>query len=751
MDDRLHLLGVRHHGPGSAALVRAALDRLDPAVVLIEGAPEGDALAHDVARPGMKPPVAMLFYAEDDARAAIFAPFAEFSPEWQAMLWAASRGRPVRFIDWPAAVSLAVKKTTAEGDSDQAETPRSDPLDLLAQAAGQSDGEAFWNALIEEAGDVDDPLATFAAIGDAVTEARTRAEADGEAPRLRDIQREAFMRLNIRQALKDHEGVIAAIVGAWHVGALAQKVAASDDKAVIRDLPRTKVQATWAPWTDSRLAAASGYGAGVISPGWYRHLWGLHASGDAFDPAILAARWQARTAALMRSEGHAASTASAIEAARLTLSLAALRDLPMPGLSEMREAAMAALCHGDDMALKLIERRLYVGETVGEVDESAPQSPLARDLALWQKKTRLKPEDLETDIRLDLRTEAGLLKSTLLHRLNLINVPWGVLLEADGGRGTFREVWRLSWRPEFSVALAEALIFGITIEEAAGAKTLDRAARSASIAELADLVRAAFVADLEGAAKSTISRLQEVADDASDITDLMKAVPPLVAILRYGAARKLPEEALRALVTALAVEVNAGARFGSHHLSEDAARARLVAMRVYDEGLGLFDDEALLEAWRRELALMIDDDKVAAPVVGFCLRRLHALSIWDEETVAAAFSRYMGGQPPMLAGNFLESFLAGGAEIVLQDRPLLHLVDAWLCGLGEDDFLEALPLLRRSFASFDGHARRRLLGEIGRGVREATSLNASASDADNAAFNDALPLLLRILGVEARL
>ena len=29
------------------------------------------------------------------------------------------------------------------------------------------------------------------------------------------------MRPNIRQALKDHEGVIAAVVGAWHVGALA--------------------------------------------------------------------------------------------------------------------------------------------------------------------------------------------------------------------------------------------------------------------------------------------------------------------------------------------------------------------------------------------------------------------------------------------------------------------------------------------------------------------------------------------------
>jgi hypothetical protein len=65
-----------------------------------------------------------------------------------------------------------------------------------------------------------------------------------------------------------------------------------------------------------------------------------------------------------------------------------------------------------------------------------------------------------------------------------------------------------------------------------------------------------------------------------------------------------------------------------------------------------------------------------------------------------------------LAGGFLESFLSGGAEIVLQDRPLLHLIDAWLCAeLGEEDFIEALPLLRRSFTSFDGHARKRLIAD----------------------------------------
>src|SRR5262249_7939521 len=136
MDDRLHVLGVRHHGPGSAALVRAALDRLAPAVVLVDGAPAGGTPVPSAVRSRMKAAASLLFEAAEDARAAIFAPFAEFSPEWQAMLWASSRQRPVRFIDWPAAVSLALMK--APSASDNAEDARSDPLDSLAQAAGMS-------------------------------------------------------------------------------------------------------------------------------------------------------------------------------------------------------------------------------------------------------------------------------------------------------------------------------------------------------------------------------------------------------------------------------------------------------------------------------------------------------------------------------------------------------------------------------------------------------------------------------------
>jgi hypothetical protein len=53
----------------------------------------------------------------------------------------------------------------------------------------------------------------------------------------------------------------------------------------------------------------------------------------------------------------------------------------MPGIAEMREASLAAMCDGNPVPLAMLESKLYIGERVGEIGERVPQNPLARDLA----------------------------------------------------------------------------------------------------------------------------------------------------------------------------------------------------------------------------------------------------------------------------------------------------------------------------------------------------------------------------------
>ncbi|MER6412770.1 DUF5682 family protein [Streptomyces humidus] len=117
------LLGVRHHGPGSARAVRAALEAARPRTVLIEGPPEADALIPLAADEDMRPPVALLAHAVDEPGRSSFWPMAEFSPEWVALRWALEHGVPARFIDLPATHTLAWEKHREREETGKAGKP----------------------------------------------------------------------------------------------------------------------------------------------------------------------------------------------------------------------------------------------------------------------------------------------------------------------------------------------------------------------------------------------------------------------------------------------------------------------------------------------------------------------------------------------------------------------------------------------------------------------------------------------------
>ncbi|HEV3120401.1 MAG TPA: DUF5682 family protein, partial [Isosphaeraceae bacterium] len=351
----VHVLGVRHHGPGSARSLRQALLAIEPDLVLIEGPPDANALIPLAAHAEMAPPVALLVYRVEKPADAAFYPFAVFSPEWQALMYALERGVPARFMDLPSIHRLARDEPVPENKEETALGPepsgaadpappltptpriRIDPLQVLAEAAGHDDGERWWEHIVEHRRDGAD---LFAAIREAMVEVRDRSQPVDD---VNEMRREAHMRQTIRAGLAEGKTRIAVVCGAWHAPALAvdRWPAVKDDAALLKGLAKVKVAATWVPWTHGRLSFESGYGAGVQSPGWYHHLW----SGT--DSVV--ERWMTRVARLLREEGLDASSASIIEAVRLAEALAALRGRPLPGLLELNEATRTVLCFGDEL------------------------------------------------------------------------------------------------------------------------------------------------------------------------------------------------------------------------------------------------------------------------------------------------------------------------------------------------------------------------------------------------------------------
>src|SRR5260370_14942877 len=97
----IHIFGVRHHGPGCARSLRDALEKLQPDIVLVEGPPDAQGVMSLLDHEEMRPPVALLIYAPDNPKRAVYYPFTSFSPEWQALHYAMAHTIPARFMDLP--------------------------------------------------------------------------------------------------------------------------------------------------------------------------------------------------------------------------------------------------------------------------------------------------------------------------------------------------------------------------------------------------------------------------------------------------------------------------------------------------------------------------------------------------------------------------------------------------------------------------------------------------------------------------
>ena len=562
----VRVLGVRHHGPGSARALAAALEDYRPDCVLIEGPADADGLIEWAGR-GLEPPVALLAWDNTDPSQASFWPMAVFSPEWQALSWAVAHGAQAHFMDLPAAAVLAARKAErerarseagAEGEveterpvddtagsedpsgsegtdgpadsgsetADTADTAargtaqpvRTDPIAELARLAGYEDPEAWWEDVVELRMEGD----PFDALTEAIGLLREASPETDEAT----LRREAHMRKVLRAARRAGHERIAVVCGAWHAPALAgrpPKVA--QDNARLKGMAKARTSLTWVPWTHQRLAGGSGYSAGVESPGWYHLLF------TAPDRPVV--RWLTQVAASLRRQDLPVSSAHIIEAARLAQSLAALRGRPMAGLDELNEAVLSVMCDGSTVRAAAATREVLIGEALGSVPDGVPMVPLDADLRSTAKSLRVAFTATPRTLSLDLRKPRDLAKSQLLRRLEILGITWG-RRQRVASSGTFKEVWELEWDPEMSVQVVEAAAFGTTVASAAGNALLGA---TDSLPQVTGSVEKALTAGLSEVVPELLGILDEQAAREMDIVRLLGSVPALARSQRYGDGR----------------------------------------------------------------------------------------------------------------------------------------------------------------------------------------------------------------------
>jgi hypothetical protein len=757
-----HIFGVRHLSPAAAWHLRQLLDRVRPKLVLIEGSDDADELIPHIVSPKSKLPIAILAYTADTPVRTFVYPLATYSPEYQALVWSQEHKAKARFMDLPSSIFLGLyerddgtgvldkdkpdsrKKDDAKPDQDDdddsgeatspsqpAQTRRS-VYDKIAQLAGEPNYETYWERHFEQLRVADSYLNAAHAYGAelrALEDFSTRDAAE-------NLVREAYMRRKIQQALAEgfKPEQIVVVTGAFHASALGPEQPPMTDEE-LGTLRRRDSRMTLMPYSFFKLSTQSGYGAGNHAPAYFEMVWDRFQQSDRSDGSdstapsdhrALPTLFLTKVVRELRESGTFRSTAEVIEGVRLAAAMADMKH-SAPTLRELQDAAVTLLGQGDPAVVRESLLRVEVGTAIGSLAKGVSQTSIQDDF--YRELSRLKLDQFKTTVRreldLDLREnrrvksqEAAFLdlhRSSFLHRLDVLEVPFAQKVEVRQEATTWAEGWALQWSPEAEIAIVEAVLLGETIELAVAVKFKQRLEKCTSIAEAATVIRHACECGMSGSIELARQTLQRLANDSSDFTALAGATHELGLVIRYGDVRQFDAEPLKPLLEQLFLE-GALALVGASNCDLAAARKMLVGVNELNKVA--LDYTALIDEplWLRELQKLAQADHLNPLLSGYACALLVERNLIANDELAREVSRRLSpGIEADLGAGWFEGLAKRNRYALLTRLALWEQLDIYVGSLTDDEFKRALVFLRRAFGDFSPSEKRSItenLGEI---------------------------------------
>lgn len=707
-----HYFGVRHFSPACAFFVREFLDKHDPALVLIEGPSDLSGLIEQLCAEEAVLPAAILAYTEQPPIRTVLYPFAEFSPEYQAILWAREHNAEVRFCDLPSGCALEyyAQKDAAENEPDPQE--RENVYQRIEQMTGL-DNDTFWEYNFEQSESLSELLSAVGEYGRGLREFSPDDE--------HNALREAFMRRVIHEAeMTVPTEKIAVITGAFHTGGLEGVPFSEEDEKLTENIPSVKSLFTLMPYSYYRLSRRSGYGAGSKAPGFYEILWNDRLNGSSQS----AAEYLARIAEGQRSRGYSASSAEVIEALRLANTLAEMRGGRQPSLSDLRDAAVTCMGHGSFGEISVSCADIEIGTKIGSLPEGSVSTSVQQDFMRQLSELNLErfrtasAEELKLDLRENLRVKSeksaflDLNRSFLLHRLRVLEIGFGEL-QRNTADNDHTEIWQLRWSPECEIRLVEAsLLGGDTIEQACTFRLTEKLYAAESLPTAAKVLADAFLCGMTGAVNTAVLAVQRLAADCVSARDCGETIGTLSAMIRFGSLRKLDTEPLMELLKQLFLRFCLSLP-AECVCDENAAHELMSAISAVNDA-ALSHPELSEERLLRLLSNLADSDMASPLLSGFACAVLTDRGKLTSEKLSELISRRLSkGTPPNEGALWFEGLAAKNRRALIARLSLWEKLCGFISGLSDEEFKPALVCLRRTFAVFSPSEKADIAENIG--------------------------------------
>lgn len=729
-----YFFGIRHLSPAGAYYLRAFLDEKKPKLVLVEGPSDFGDMLSDMVREETKPPIAVLAYTKEAPVRTVLYPFAEYSPEYQAIRWCHRHQVECRFMDLPSETFLAIPECgmqEAEG-----EEARVSVYGQLDQKSGEDGHDTFWERVMEQAGSMEAyhlGANSFGANIRSLTEGKENDWAE-------TVLREAYMRQQIRKAVDSGMAPedIVVVTGSYHVEGLKNWQDADED---LSKMPKVGANHTLMPYSYYRLSTRAGYGAGNKAPAYYALLWeGLNRG----EPMYAVYNYLIRLAKYQRVKGNPVSSASVIEAVRLAMSLAQLRGGTFASLRDLRDAAQTCLGEGSVSNIILATADTEIGTTIGALPDGVSRTSIQEDFYRQLKDLKLEKyrditaQDLMLDLRENRRVSSeksafiDLHRSFFLHRLRVINVSFAQQQAVSQDNATWSEHWVARWTPEAEIELVESALKGDTVEGAASFAMKERVEGAGKMGDIALVIEDACCCGMERAVGYATAALQRMAVDAASVEDLANTAQRLSVVVQYGNIRRIDAKPLEPILQQLFYR--ACLILEPACVCDDAASKVILTAMEQLNSTALAHDFLDSEEWIKVLDNISERDDLNTKLSGFAAAILLERGSMDTQQLRTEVSRRLSkGIPADLGAGWFEGLALKNRYALIARLSLWESLNDYLVTLDDEEFKRALVFLRRAFADFTAAEKDQIAENLG----EVLGLNGQeVSEAVNAVLDE---------------
>jgi len=713
--------GIRHFSPAGAYFVRQFLDKIKPDLVLIEGPADFDFLIDDIVSKKLVPPFAIMAYTKEAPIDTILYPFAEYSPEYQAILWARENNKECHFFDLESDIMLGFGRT--DDDTKDEETISKEP----EKNKSDVDMEGFWERNLEQSENMDAYRAGSALFGESL---RKDTKSDDKSF-ARDIIRESFMKRKINEYIKkgfDSEKMVA-ITGAFHTSAIESLEGAMSDKEY-KELVRRESNITLMPYSYYRLSKRTGYGAGNAAPAYYELLWQGFLRGDI---TYHERKYLSSLAKYMREHGGIVSSAQVIEATRLARELAVIRGGSVPTLEDLKDASITCMGGGSfgEMAMGFAETD--IGKKIGSVPQDAMQTSIQSDFTTKLKQLKLEKykELVATPLQLDLREnlrvkseESAFLdlnRSFFLYRLVVLGIDFAKIKKSNQDNATWAENWILQWTPEAEIQIVESVLKGDTIVDAVAFVLGEKLSEATKISEIAEVIEDAFNCGLPKIVEGAKRSLDEMTNGAIAMCDIADTVSKLSNMISFGDIRKLDREPLVPIVKRLCIR--ASLMLVGESACDDTAATTLADDIQKIHSVFMMQDFLDESFWFDKLIELSNRDDLNTKISGLATAILLDAGKIDELTLRMEVSRRLSmGMPAELGANWFAGLSMRNHYALIGRLTLWESLSEYLDTLDEEEFRRSVVFLRRAFVEYSAKEKDMIAENLG----EIWGLNAQA-------------------------